>query len=103
MKLVGRDKLTKFAKRHASARSAINAWVAEVERATWQTPTDIRERYSSASFLDDNVVVFNLKGNDYRLKVRVMLQSGVVVVLQVETHAEYDKWAEKGESCDQSD
>ena len=92
MKLVGRDKLARFARNHANARSAINAWVAEVESATWQTPADIRERYPSVSFLSDNVVIFNLKGNDYRLETRVALQSGVIVVLRIGTHAEYDKW-----------
>lgn len=92
MTLVGRETLTRFARKHASARGAIKAWVAEVKSATWQTPTDIKARYSNASFLAGNIVVFNLSGNDYRLETRVVLKSGVIVVLRIGTHAEYDKW-----------
>ena len=92
MKLVGRDKLVKFAKKHVSARGPINAWVAEIKQAAWSTTADIKARYPTASFLANNVVVFNLKGNDYRLKTRVMLQPGIIIVLRIGTHAEYDKW-----------
>ena len=91
MKVFGRDKLTKFSLRHANAKKALDAWFSEAESATWKTTHDIKNRYSSADFLPDNKVIFNIKGNHYRLVVKVRYQSGIAVVEWVGTHAEYDK------------
>jgi len=91
MKLVGRELLEAFQLTHADARGQIASWVAEVESATWKTPNDVTARYASASFLAENTVIFNIKGNAYRLEVRIAYQTGVVVALWVGTHAEYSK------------
>jgi mRNA interferase HigB len=93
MKLVGRDKLEEFARRHGDAGGAIQAWVAEVEAASWKTPQDIRTRYPTASILRENVVVFNIKGNRYRLETVVTYKLQTVLVRRIGTHAEYDRWS----------
>ena len=95
MILVGRGLLEAFKKKHADARSQIDAWVAEVNDASWKTTMDVKERYCHASILADNRVVFNLKGNDYRLEVSIAFRTGVVKIHRVGTHAEYDKWETK--------
>ena len=77
---------------HTDTREWITAWVAEVEAATWKTPQDIKNRYSSASFLPNRIVIFNVKGNSYRLAVQVAFNVGVVMVKKIGTHAEYDRW-----------
>jgi mRNA interferase HigB len=91
--VLGRDKLVKFWTGHPQARRPLQAWFADASRATWQTPQDIRNRYPSASFLSDDRVVFNIKGNDYRLLVQAFLRRGRIVIERVGTHAEYDRWA----------
>lgn len=91
MQVLGKDKLISFYKKQANAKSAIEAWIAEAQSAKWKTPQDIKDRYRSADFLDGNRVIFNIKGNHYRLVVRVRYQNGVAVVEWVGTHAEYDK------------
>lgn len=91
MKIVGRSHLVAFCSKHADARKWMEHWLAEVEQATWTAPRDISTRYASASFLTNNVVIFNVKGNAYRLEVRVAYQSSVVVILWIGTHAEYDQ------------
>ena len=91
MQVLGKDKLISFYKKHANAKSAIESWIAEAQSAKWKTPQDIKDRYRSADFLDGNRVIFNIKGNHYRLVVRVRYQNGVAVVEWVGTHAEYDK------------
>ncbi|WP_420633981.1 type II toxin-antitoxin system HigB family toxin [Candidatus Palauibacter sp.] len=73
-------------------RGQVQAWVAEVEEATWRDPHDVRERHASASFVGDRRVVFNLKGNRYRLGVQISYEAQVVAVLRIGTHAEYDGW-----------
>jgi mRNA interferase HigB len=90
MKVAGRELLDTFCRRHVDARSWIESWIAEVEAAQWTTPRAIRNRYASASFLARNVVVFNVKGNKYRLETSVAYRTGVVLVTWIGSHAEYD-------------
>lgn len=91
MILIGREKLDVFIRKHADTRSWIENWVADVENANWQTTQDIKRRYATASFLPDNIVFFNIKGNSYRLKVQVAFKSGKVIAKWIGTHAEYSK------------
>jgi mRNA interferase HigB len=92
MQVVGRERLEEFAREHADARLQMDAWLAEVLEANWQGPADIKKRYASASFLGENKVVFNLKGNKYRLLAVVAYKQQVVVVSRIGTHAEYSEW-----------
>jgi mRNA interferase HigB len=91
MLLVGRKKLDDFSGAHADARPWIANWIADTEAERWRTPQDIKRSYASASFLPGNVVIFNVKGNNYRLEVQVAYNTGVVVVRWIGTHAEYTK------------
>lgn len=92
MKIVGLQILYDFGNRHADVVSQLNTWIHEVEEAQWQTPNDLKARYVHASFVADNKVIFNLKGNKYRLEVKVSYKSQVVLVNRIGTHAEYSKW-----------
>lgn len=92
VKLVGTPKLTEFKDKHPDSRSSIDAWTTEVSNAIWQSPQDIKNRYATASFLANSRVVFNIKGNGYRLLVRVAFETGVVLIERLGTHAEYDSW-----------
>lgn len=95
MKVLDRERLERFCRKHAAARGWIESWLAEVESAAWATPQDIRRRYASASFLPGNVVIFNVKGNAYRLEVTVAYRTGVVIIGWIGTHAEYDERNER--------
>ncbi len=76
---------------HSDAINPLAEWYAEVSKASWQTPQDIKARYKSASFLSDNRVVFNIAGNKYRLVVKINYSYSAAYVRFVGTHAEYDK------------
>lgn len=91
MEILGLLKLDKFKKKHANAVNPINAWILEVQAAKWETSQDIKNRYVTASFLAGNRVIFNIKGNDYRLVVKVKYQNDKVVIEWVGTHSEYDR------------
>jgi mRNA interferase HigB len=91
MKITGRGVLAAFTQEHADTRRWIENWLAESEGATWKTPQDIKDHYASASFLPGGRVIFNVKGNEYRLEVIVAFKTGVVVVEWAGTHAEYDQ------------
>ena len=91
MQLVGLIKLDAFKQLHADSRGSLDAWQTLVENAKWASPQDIKNRYPNASFLADNRVIFNIKGNSYRLVVKIRYQNEIVLIEWVGTHAEYDK------------
>ena len=92
MIVVGRDLLAEFAQAHADVRTQLQTWLAEAVDSEWRWPEDVKRRYPTASVLSDDRVVFNLKGNKYRMLVRVNYQIKVVLILRLGTHAEYSKW-----------
>lgn len=91
MRILNLPLLEAFKQDHADVRGQLEAWRDEVERESWQTPQDIKLCYKSADFLADNRVIFNIKGNSYRLVVQVRYRGGIVVIEWVGTHAEYSK------------
>lgn len=91
MRIIAKKTLLTFIERHAEAEQALLAWHAEAAQAIWTRPQDIKDQYASASFVGKNRVVFNIKGNTYRVIVAIAYRIGVVYVKFVGTHAEYDK------------
>ena len=91
MRVFNRSTVRAFAEAHADARQALFAWFAELERASWAGPDDIKAAYPSASFLAGNRIVFNIKGNKYRVVVAVKYEFFSVYIRFIGTHADYDK------------
>ena len=97
MIVIGTDVVEKYFTRHAgykgikTARSQYNAWLNIVGSADWRNPEDVKASYPKASILKGGRVVFNIKGNDYRLISRVQYQASVLAIRFFGTHAEYDK------------
>lgn len=90
MRVIAYRSLQNFWSLHPAAEHALKAWYDEVKKALWQQPADIKAHYRNASFVGNNRVVFNIKGNDYRLIVAVAYRIGVVYVKFIGTHAQYD-------------
>lgn len=91
MRIAGREKLDDFVRAHTDARAWVENWIADTEKAQWRTSRDIKNSYASASFLAGNGVIFNVKGNHYRLEVLASYNAGVVVIRWAGTHAQYMK------------
>ena len=91
MRIISRKTLKDFWERHADAEQPLKAWFHETKVARWKSFTDIKTRYRSADVLPGNRAVFNLKGNSYRLIVRIHYNTGIVFIRFVGTHAAYDK------------
>jgi len=90
MRIIAVKTLRAFWEKHPGAEPALQAWYHDAKRATWKTPTDIKRIYRNASILGNNRVVFNIKGNDYRLVVAIQYQHGIIYIRFVGTHTEYD-------------
>jgi mRNA interferase HigB len=97
MIVIGTDVIENYLANHAghkgikAARSQYEAWLDIVTRANWRNPEDVKASYPKASILKASRVVFNIKGNDYRLVARVQYQAGALAIRFFGTHAEYDK------------
>ena len=90
MRVIAVSTLRAFWERYPDAEQPLKAWHEEVRHATWSQPADIKAQYRSASVLKNRRVVFNIKGNNYRLIVAVAYRLQVVYVKFVGTHQEYD-------------
>jgi mRNA interferase HigB len=74
-----------------AVKSALDAWFQEVQSAEWQTPADVTRAYANASIVGNDRVVFNMKGNAYRLVVAIDYERQIVFIKWLGTHADYDK------------
>jgi mRNA interferase HigB len=91
MRIVAKRMLRAFWERFREAEEPLQAWYREVEKEDWDGPARLKSKYRNASIIKGNRAVFNIKGNDYRLVVKINYQYRVVYVRFVGTHAEYDK------------
>jgi mRNA interferase HigB len=91
MRIIARRVLREFWKQHPDARQALPAWYADVKQEAWKSPADIKEIYRTASLVANNRVVFNVKGNRYRLVVAIQYEVGIVYIRFIGTHQEYDR------------
>jgi mRNA interferase HigB len=91
MRVIARKTLKDFWTRHADAEPALRAWFHEARSARWKSFAAVKARYRSADVLPGNRVVFNLKGNAYRLVAHIHYRTGIVFIRFVGTHADYDR------------
>src|SRR5579862_7888759 len=91
MRVISIRRLREFWADHPDAEMPLRAWYHRSLKASWNTPADIKADDADASFLGNNRVVFNIKGNTYRLIVKITYQFGIVYVRFIGTHDEYDK------------
>ena len=90
MRIISKATLVEFWARHPASKQALQTWFEDASHAQWKNPQDIRRRYATASFIAANRVVFNIKGNDYRLVVAVAYRFSALYIKFVGTHKEYD-------------
>lgn len=76
---------------HPDCEQQLKSWYQETAKAKWNGPKQIKVAYPTASFLAENRVVFNIKGNHYRLIVKINFDYQLMWIRFIGTHAEYDK------------
>jgi mRNA interferase HigB len=97
MRVIARRTLREFVdgrrghKDHAALKAALDAWFDEVRKARWSSAADVKRSYATASVISADRIVFNIKGNDYRLVVAVDFDKGIVWIKWIGTHKGYDK------------
>ena len=91
MRVFNTPQIEKAYKRYTDAIGPLQNWYQEVEKADWDTPAKLKERYPNASIIRGDLVVFNIKGNRYRLVARISFRKRLVFVKFFGTHGEYDR------------
>ena len=97
MRIIARRTLREFVQSRAghkdqpALKAALEAWFDEVRKARWSSTAEVRQRYASASIISSERIVFNIKGNDYRLVVSVDFEKGIVWIKWLGTHRDYDR------------
>ena len=97
MRIIARRTLRKFVddlagqKDRAAVKAALDAWFDELSKASWANSSDVKKLYSTASIVNAERIVFNIKGNDYRLVVAVDFEKGIVWIKWIGTHKAYDR------------
>ena len=90
MRVIAVAALRAFWQQHPDSEQPLKAWFEEASKASWTQPSDIKAQYRSASILKNRRVVFNIRGNDYRLVVAIAYRLQIVYVKFIGTHRQYD-------------
>lgn len=91
MRIIAVSTLRVFWKKNANSEQALKAWIQETQRSSWKNSAELKKKYRNASIINFKRVVFNIKGNDYRLIVDIEYRLKIVFIVWVGTHSNYDK------------
>ena len=91
MRIIAKKILREFWIKHTDCEEQLKAWFQETSNCEWNNSNEIKSDYPSASILGDNRIVFNIKGNHYRLIIKINYDYQMIWIRFIGTHAEYDK------------
>jgi len=97
MRIISRRTLRDFVdgrggyKEHSALKAALDAWFDEVKKARWSSTAEVKRSYATASIVSADRIVFNIKGNDYRLVVAADFEKGIIWIKWIGTHKDYDR------------
>jgi len=91
VRIIAKRTLRDFWTKHADSEQQLKAWYRETEKTEWENINDLKKDYPSASILQGNRIVFNIKGNNYKLIVKFSFEYQICWIRFIGTHAEYDK------------
>lgn len=91
MRIIARKTLINYWKKHPDSEQPLKSWFDEIQNAFWDTPNQLKEQFKNASIITKKRVVFNIKGNSYRLVTDIEFRIGIVFIIWIGTHKEYDK------------
>ena len=90
-RIIAKRTLSEFWVKHANSEQYLKTWHETAKNSKWNSPNDVKNTYVNASILKNNRVVFNIKGNDFRLVVDIEYRIGIAFIVWIGTHKEYDK------------
>lgn len=91
MRIIAIGALRNFWQEYPDAEIPLRSWYAAASRTDWESPSDVKAAYRSASFIANNRVIFNIMGNAYRLVVAIHYNRGMMFIRFIGTHQDYDR------------
>jgi len=91
MRIIAKSTLREFWEKHKDCETAINEWYSTVLKENWNSANELKDKFGNASVINSNRIVFNIKGNSYRLVVEINYLFKIVFIIWFGTHSEYDK------------
>lgn len=91
MRVILRKTLISFWKKYPDSKQSLKSWFDEVQNANWKTANELKMQYRNASIITKKRVVFNIKGNHYRLVIDIEYKLRIIFIVWIGTHKEYDK------------
>jgi mRNA interferase HigB len=91
MRIISKGILREFWGKHSDSEQQLKSWFKETSDGLFNSPNDFKILYPTASILQNNRIVFSIKGNKYRIIVKVSYKYAMIWIRFVGTHAEYDK------------
>ena len=91
MRIIARRALREFWEKHSDSEQPLRAWYHDARKADWKSPVDVKRAYANASIVGKNRIVFNIKGNKYRLIVAINYSFRICYIRFVGTHQAYDR------------
>lgn len=91
MRIIAKKVLREFWEIHSDCEQQLKSWYQEAQKSRWKNSNNIKKEYPTASILGNNRVVFNIKGNNYRLIVKINFQYQMIWIRFIGTHSEYDQ------------
>jgi mRNA interferase HigB len=90
MRIIAKKTLRDFWEKYPDSQESLENWYCEATKSDWSTPQQVKDKFRNASIIADNRVVFNIKGNDYRLIVRINYPHHLIYIKFIGTHKQYD-------------
>ncbi len=90
-RIFAKSTLREFWENHPDSEQYLKTWYDTAMSANWKTPNDVKKSYANASLLKDSRIVFNIKGNSYRLVIKFNFEQQLAFVRFIGTHSDYDK------------
>ena len=91
MRVIAKKLLREFWEKHSDCEQQLKSWYQETSKAEWQNSNEIKLDYPTASIIGNNRIVFNIKGNSYRLIIKINFDYQMVWIRFIGTHSEYNK------------
>ncbi|OJU24746.1 MAG: addiction module toxin RelE [Sphingobacteriales bacterium 41-5] len=91
MRVIAKKVLREFWEKHNDCEQQLKAWFQEASKAEWKNPNEIKTEFPSASIIGNDRIVFNIKGNSYRLIIKINFDYQMIWIRFIGTHPEYDK------------
>ena len=90
-RVIAKRTIMEFWEKHAETEQYMKTWYDIARTADWKSPADVKQTFANASILKEGRVVFNIKGNDYRLVARINFEKQWMFIRFIGSHAKYDK------------